>query len=228
MRRTPAIAVGCSLERDCTAASRPSSPSKSSAWQTEIGFRAGGGQERRGRPRGRRFASHATRPRASGLFGGRCEAFDGLNNNFILRQRGVRRAACAPHRTAQDTTATTAFAQTADESLTSSPSTFRPGSCMRRFVRCPQGARCCAACLPASHERRAGGRASGTGSDLRQPCAVGPLPTRYHEVSRPCGAMCAPSPSDRTARPALSAPPTRTANPTPVSLLPLRQIPDAP
>ena len=49
---------------------------------------------------------------------------------------------------------------------------------MRRFVRCPSKAQDAAPlCLPASHERRAGGRASGTSSDLRQPCAVGPLPT---------------------------------------------------
>jgi len=138
------------------------------------------------------------------------------------------RVRASPHR-AQDTTTTTAFAQTADESLTSSPSTLGPGArecgalfaaqakareMVRRFVYLPRTS------------GGAGGRPSGASSDPRQPCAVRPLPARYHEVSRPCGAAFAPSPSDRSS-PGLSAPPTRTANPTPVSLLPLRQIPDA-
>jgi len=183
----------------------------SSCWRAHS-FRAGGGQ----------VPCPATRPPV------RIPCYEAASVWSLRRPlRGVRRAErhleelsqdgpdsgrcmprASPHR-AQDTTTTTAFAQTADESLTSSPSTFRPGSCMRRFVRCPQGARCCAACLPASHERRAGGRASGASFDPRQPCAVGPFTTRYHEVSRPFGAVCAPSPSDRSplARPSRPRPP---------------------
>ena len=112
---------------------------------------------------------------SSGLLGGRCEAFDGVRYALAAATtagRCVCRVRLSPHR-AQDTT--TAFAQKADESnsLTSSPSAFRPGARAWRLCAAQAKARDAAPlCLPASHERRAGGWPSGASSDPRQPCAV--------------------------------------------------------